>query len=208
MRTHVALAVMLLLGAVHAGAQPLSRPPAPFRSHSVSIMGGWSAPLSHDGLTGNWGPGPGASIEFLTSVNRFLAFGFDLEGSAFWFKGPGWASAYPSLPFRNPPVAQLVAGVVGRYTIAPGKKLSPYVGAVLGLSHVTGAEYRVDTDSGRVSYYYIPFQTRLAAALYCGVEYRFTRSFAFDAEARALEVINDPDVGTVAVLRGGFRFFF
>lgn len=208
MRTHVALAVMLLLGAMQTGAQPLSRPPAPFRNQSVIIMGGWSAPLSHDGLTGNWGPGPGASIEFLTSVSRFVAFGFDLEGSAFWFKGQGWTNAYPSLPFRNPPVAQLVAGVVGRYTIAPGKKLSPYVGAVLGLSHVTGAEYRVDTDSGRVSYYYIPFQTRLAAALYCGVEYRFTRSFAFDAEARAVEVFDDPDVGTVAVLRGGFRFFF
>jgi opacity protein-like surface antigen len=171
-------------------------------------MGGWSAPLSHDGLTGNWGPGPGASLEFLTAANRYLAFGFDLEGSAFWFKGPGWANAYPSLPFKNPPVAQILAGVVGRVTFAPGKKLSPYAGAVLGLSHVTGAEYRVDTDSGRTSYYYIPFQTRLAVSFYCGIEYRFSRSFAFDAEARAVEVIDDPDVGAVAVLRGGFRFFF
>ena len=29
-----------------------------------------------------------------------------------------------------------------------------------------------------------------------------------DAEARAVEVVDDPDVGAVAVLRGGFRFFF
>jgi hypothetical protein len=73
---------------------------------------------------------------------------------------------------------------------------------------MTGAEYRQETDSGRVTYYNIPFQTRLAVSLYGGLEYRFNRSFAFDAEARALYVNDDPDVGVTAVIRGGVRFYF
>jgi hypothetical protein len=147
-------------------------------------------------------------VEFLTAVSRTVSLGFDLEGSAYWFRGPEFTSAYPKVPFRNPPVAQIVAGVVGRLTIAPGKKLTPYCGGMVGISHMTGAEYRQQTDSGRVTYYYIPFQTRLAASLYGGLEYRFNRSFAFDAEARALYVNGDPDVGVTAVIRGGFRFLF
>jgi opacity protein-like surface antigen len=171
-------------------------------------MGGWSWPVSHDGLTKYWGPGPAASVEFLTAVSRAVSLGFDLEGSAFWFRGTVFASEHPALPFKNPPVAQIVAGIVARVTIAPGKRLTPYVGGMLGLSHMTGAEYRQQTDSGHVTYYYIPFQTRLAASLYGGVEYRISRSFAFDAEARALYVPDDTDVGITAVIRGGFRFLF
>jgi hypothetical protein len=200
--------VMLYLAAMQCAAQNLALPPSPVRNHSISILGGWSRPLSHDGLTKYWGSGPAASVEFLTGVSRTVSLGFDLEGAAYWFRGSEFASAYPKLPFRNPPVAQIVAGVVGRVTIAPGKKLTPYIGGMVGLSHMTGAEYRQQTDSGRVTYYYIPFQTRLAGSLYGGVEYRFSRSFAFDAEARALYVNGDPDVGVTAVIRGGFRFLF
>jgi opacity protein-like surface antigen len=145
---------------------------------------------------------------FLTSMSRTVSFGFDLEGSAFWFRGPEFAAAHPDIPFKNPPVAQIVAGVIGRFTVAPGKKLTPYLSGMIGISHMTGAEYRQETDSGSVTYYNIPFQTRLAFSLSGGLEYRFSRSLAFDAEARALCVINDPDVGVTAVLRGGLRFFF
>jgi len=208
MQKRSAVTVMLLLAAMQCAAQTLALPPAPVRTQSISIMGGWSWPLSHDGLTQYWGPGPAVSVEFLKAVSRTVSLGFDLEGAAYWFRGPEFAAAYPEVPFKNPPVAQIVAGVVGRFTIAPGKKLAPYVGGMIGLSHVTGAEYRQDTDSGRVTYYYIPIQTRLAASLYCGLEYRISRSFAFDAEARALYVHNDPDVGVTAVIRGGFRFLF
>jgi hypothetical protein len=203
-----AVIVALLAGVLECTAQSLVPPPAPVRNHSISVQGGWSWPLSHDGLTSYWGPGPAASVEFLTGVNRVVSLGFDLEGSAFWFRGPQFSSAFPKLPFRNPPLAQIVAGVVGRLTIAPGKKLTPYVGAMVGISHMTGAEYRVQTDSGRVTYYYIPFQTRLAGSLYAGLEYRISRSLAFDAEARALYVNDDPDVGITAVIRGGLRFLF
>ena len=204
-----AVIVAVLVGVSMCPAQSsLALPPAPVRNHSISIQGGWSWPLSHDGLTSYWGPGPAASVEFLTAVNRMVSLGFDFEGSAFWFRGPAFTSAYPKLPFRNPPVAQIVAGVVGRLTIAPGKRLTPYIGALIGISHVTGAEYRVQTDSRRVTDYYIPFQTRLAGSLYGGLEYRISRSLAFDAEARALYVNDDPDVGLTAVVRGGFRFLF
>lgn len=206
MRT--AVIFTLLLASVECGAQRLSPPPVPVRNQSIIISGGWSWPLSHDGLTKFWGPGPAASVEFLTTVNRALALGFDLAGSAYWFRGPEFARAYPTVPYRNPPVAQIVAGIAGRVTIAPGKRFTPYIGAMIGFSHMTGAEYRQATDSGRVTFFYIPFETRLAGSLSGGFEYRFSRSFAFDAEARALYVNGDPDAGLTATARGGFRFFF
>ncbi len=203
-----AVTVAVLMAAMQCAAQNLALPPSPVRSHSISVLGGWSWPVSHDGLTSYWGAGPSASMEFLKAVNRTVSFGFDLEGSAYWFRGPAFAAAYPNLPFRNPPLAQIVAGVIGRFTLAPGKKLTPYLGAMIGISHVTGAEYRQQTDSGRVTYYYIPFQTRLAGSVYAGLEYHISRSLAFDAEARALYVNDDPDVGVTAVVRGGLRFLF
>lgn len=208
MRKRNAVTLMLFLAAMQCAAQRLVLPPSPVRNHSVVVLGGLSWPLSHEGLTKYWGSGPAVSVEVLKAVSPVVSLGFDLEGAAYWFRGPVFASAYPSLPFKNPALAQIVAGVVGRFTIAPGKKLSPYFGGMIGISHMTGAEYRQETDSGHVTYYNIPFQTRLAASIYGGVEYHFSRSFAFDAEARALYVNDDPDVGVNAVLRAGFRFFF
>ncbi|HTO93446.1 MAG TPA: hypothetical protein VMM80_03715 [Bacteroidota bacterium] len=203
-----ALTAACLFSVIPCAAQRLSMPPAPLRTHSISVEAGWSWPLAHDGLTKYWGPGPGASIEFLTSVSRTVALGFNIDGSAYWFRGPAFVHDYPNLKFRNPPVAQIVAGVIGRITIAPGKRLTPYVGALLGFSHMTGAEYRQVTDTTSTTYFYLPFQTRLAVGLYGGLEYRISRGLAFDAEARALYVNNDPNVGASAVMRGGLRFFF
>jgi hypothetical protein len=183
-------------------------PPSPVRNHSIVVLGGWSWPLSHEGLTKFWGSGPSVSLEVLKAVSPVVSLGFDLEGAAYWFRGSEFVSAYPGLPFRNPPVAQIVAGVIGRFSIAPGKKFAPYTGGMIGFSHMTGAEYRQETGSGRVTYFNIPFQTRLAASLYGGIEYRVSRSLAFDAEARALYVNGDPDVGVTAVIRTGLRFIF
>jgi hypothetical protein len=147
-------------------------------------------------------------VEVLKAVSRTVSLGFDLEGAAYWFRGTDFMSAHPGLPFKNPPVAQIIAGVIARYTIAPGKQFTPYIGGMIGFSHMTGAEYRQATDSGHVTYYDLPFATRLAASLYGGFEYRVSRRFAFDAEARALYVNDDPNVGVIAALRAGFRFFF
>lgn len=208
MRKRNAVTAMVLLAAMQCAAQSPILPPSPVRTHSIVVLGGWSWPLSHGGLTQYWGSGPAIAVEALKAVSPVVALGFDFEGAAYWFRGPVFAAAYPNLPFRSPPVAQIVAGVVGRFTIASGKKFVPYIGGMIGFAHMTGAEYRQETDSGHVTYYNIPFQTRLATSLYGGVEYRFNRSLAFDAEARALYVHQDPDVGITAVLRGGFRFFF
>jgi len=203
-----ALTAVCLFIVMPCAAQRLSMPPAPLHVHSLAVEAGWSWPLAHSGLTKYWGPGPGASVEFLTSVSRYVSLGFDIDGSAYWFRGPAFVTDYPGLPFRNPPVAQIVAGVIGRVTLAPGKKLTPYVGAMLGISHMTGAEYRQVTDTTSTTYFYIPFQTRLAMGVYGGFEYRFNRALAFDAEGRMLYVNNDPNVGASAVVRGGLRFFF
>ena len=208
MRIRTAVTAVLFLAAMQCAAQGLSLPPGPLHNHSFVVMGGWAMPVSHDGLTTFWGAGPSLGVEFLTSVNRWIALGFTVDGSAYWFRGPLFGTMYPGLSLRSPALAQIVAGVVGRYTIAPGKKLSPYVGAMIGISHVTGAEYRVPTDTLTTTYYYMPFQTRLALGMYAGLEYRFSRTFACDLESRALYVNNDPNVGLTAVVRGGFRFFF
>jgi hypothetical protein len=145
-------------------------------------------------------------VEVLKGVSPVVSLGFDLEGAGYWFRGPVFAAAYPTLPFKNPAVAQIIAGVVGRFTITPGKKIVPYIGGMIGFSHMTGAEYRLETDSGHVTYYNLPFQTRLAASIYGGLEYRLSRSLAIDAEARALYVNEDPNVGVTTVLRAGLRF--
>jgi opacity protein-like surface antigen len=208
MRKRNAVTVMLFLAAMQCAAQSPLLPPSTVRTNSIVVLGGWSWPVSHEGLTKFWGSGPALSVEVLKSVSPVVALGFDLEAAAYWFRGPEFVAAYPSLPFRNPAVAQIVAGVVGRFAIAPGKKLSPYVGGMLGFSHMTGAEYRLETDSGHVTYFNLPFQTRLALSLYGGAEYRLGRSVAVDAEARALYVNDDPNVGLTTVLRAGFRFFF
>ena len=208
MRKRNAVTVMLFLAAMQCAAQRPVLPPSIVRSHSVVVLGGLSWPLSHDGLTQYWGSGPALSVEVLKAVSPVVSLGFDLEGAAYWFRGPVFATAYPKLPFKNPAVAQVIAGVVGRFTLAPGKKFAPYIGGMIGFSHMTGAEYRLETDSGHVTYYNIPFQTRLAASLYGGVEYRVSRVFALEAEARALYVNDDPDVGVTAVVRAGLRVFF
>ncbi len=210
MRKRNAVTVMLLLAVMQCAAQT-PRPPVPApaaRSNSISVMGGWAWPVSHPGLTTFWGPGPSASVEVLKGVSRTVSLGFDLEGAAFWFRGPTFGTAYPGLTFKTPPVAQIVAGVVGRFMLAPGKKLAPYLGGMIGFSHMTGAEYRQETSSGRVTYYDLPFQTRLAASLYGGLEYRASRSVAFDMEARALYVNDDPNAGLIVAVRGGIRLLF
>ena len=208
MRKRNAVTVLLLLAAMQCAAQSPMLPPSPVRNQSIVVLGGWSWPVSHDGLTKYWGSGPALTVEVLKGISPAVSLGFDLEGAAYWFRGPVFAAAYPSLPFKNPSVAQIIAGVVGRFTMMSGRKIVPYIGGMIGFSHMTGAEYIQQTDSGHVTYFNMPFQTRLAASIYGGLEYRLSRSLAIDAEARALYVNDDPNVGLTTVLRAGLRFFF
>lgn len=204
---HRVLWIALCVCAAECAAQPLP-PPVFLPSHSVWVLGGYSWPLSHHALTDYWRAGPTASVEFTSSVSRSVSLGFALDASAYWFRGQKFAQAYPGLPFKNPPVAQIFAGVVGRINLAPSKRLAPYIGASLGFSHMTGAEYIQEVNGVRVTYYNIPFQDRLAGGLLAGLEFRVKRTFALEVEARSLFVNNDPDVGATLAMRAGMRFLF
>jgi len=205
---HRGLSIAFCVFIAARSAAQILPPPVLVPTHSIWIMGGYAWPLSHPGLTQFWGPGPSGSVEFTSNVSRGVSLGFALDGSAYWFRGQKFAATYPGLPFKNPPVAQISAGVVARVSLAPTKKLAPYVGASIGFSHMTGAEYIQEVNGIRVTYYNLPFQDRLAASLLCGIEMRLKRSFALDVEARSLFVNNDPDVGATLAARAGMRFLF
>jgi hypothetical protein len=176
--------------------------------HAVSVTGGYSWPLSREGITEFWDPGPAASINFSVTVNRSVSVGLGFELAKFRFNASRFADAYPGVEPQPDDILWTSVFVGGRYAFLPGMRTNPYFGCSIGASRLTEALHRVVVDGMRTTYYSVGGTTRLTACAAAGTDIFFNRSLAFELEIRGLAVHNDPDLGFAVSAHAGLRFAF
>jgi len=209
MSCRLLMAALIVVVAAEGSAQQATRSPSPVLpagGPSLWIFGGMSWPLSRSGFTEYWQAGPAGAVDFTTNVSRRLSVGIELDAAAYWFRAEKFVASHPGVPLRNTPVAMINIALIGRYELMKGKKFGPYIGLALGAVRITEAVYQQIVDSVRVTYYSIPAKTRLTMACIGGAEYKVSRKFALDGEARLMYVHHDPDVGLTLTVRAGVRF--
>ena len=197
--------------------RPSSRPVARLVDFAVgraiTFNGGVSVPVSKKGLTEFWNYGPGFSIGFLKHIKDTThaavhAFGAGLDVSIFRFKTPEFQKRFPSVELRAKNIALIHAYLRWKYLLYRTQRLSPFVGASIGIAQTTGATYKDVIASVRVTYYDVPARTRLTLGIQGGVAYSFSPSFALEAEGSWYYIHNDPNIGLGFSLRLGGRVKF
>ena len=206
------LLITLILFAVacpQARAQVVAKPKQQFvKRPSLIVLGGYGVPLSHESLTEFWNGSASGSLQFLVPVQRSLSFGVGLDGTYLPFDEASFAARYgsevDSIPSSNMGLFSL--SLISRFIFAPGYRLTPYLTAGLGASHVTGAVYKEKVSGVTRRYFDIPRKTRLSAQLAAGMALALSPSVAIDAEGRATYIVNDDDLGLLVCLLVGVRF--
>ena len=197
--------------------RPVSRPvprPVDFAAgRAFTFNGGVSVPVSKKALTEFWNYGAGFSLGFLKHIRdsshaAVHALGVGLDVSILRFKAADFQTRFPSVELRAKNMAFVHAYLRWKYLLHRTKRLSPFVGATIGIAQLTGATYREVIDSVRVTYYDIPSRTRLALGIQGGVAFAFSPSFAVEAEGSWYYVHNDPNIGLGFSLRLGGRVRF
>ncbi|HET6272207.1 MAG TPA: hypothetical protein VFG32_04455 [Bacteroidota bacterium] len=177
----------------------------PYRKQSLIISFGAGIPQSRNGLTSFWEMGPSISVKFMVNVNRALAFGMGLDLAYLKFNEQSFQSELPGIPVRSKDITLGMLSLAMKYSLLPSMRVSPFVGATLGATRLTGAVYKETVDSVLVTYYNIPGRTRLTFGLTAGVDIYLVRWLALQMEAKTSYVHNDPNLGFTSFLRAGIR---
>ena len=202
------LGLLLLLDAGVAVSQQTRLRPVrrSYARPTLIVTGGVAEPLSHESLTDFWLRGPAASVAFTLDVQRWLALGIEFGGAQFYFDRAAFGLKYPGVPIEAQNAGMIDAHLLAKFMFDPRMIFSPYLTGTLGATHWTGASYKEELPGQpRRIFYDIPRKTRLAAGLTLGADIVLSSWFAVVVEARASTVINDPDLGLTAALRGGVR---
>jgi hypothetical protein len=206
------LPAVIAAGELDAQVRPDSRAAperkAPALRQAISLTAGYSWPLSREGITEFWQPGPTASIGFSVAVNRSVSLGLGLDLARFRFSESRFASANPGIAPQKDDVFWTSVSVGGRFAFLPGMRTNPYLSGSVGASRLTEALYRVVVDGTRTTYYHVGGSTRLTAFLGAGADIFFNRSLALEVEIRGAYIHNDPDFGLALSGQGGLRFAF
>ena len=188
--------------------RPVPAKPAVNLKKQITVLAGAGIPLSKEGLTQFWKLGPSGSLSFLVNVTPPTSVGIGADFSMLYFKMADFGSTFPTVPVQRKDIAMIHIYVGFKQSFSPARVFSPYIAGTVGAARVTGASYKEIIDSVRVTYYDIPGRTRLAASFALGTDIVLSRVIAFTMEAKATYFHNDPDVGVMSFVRGGFRFSF
>jgi hypothetical protein len=200
------LLILVLVSHPAARGQQSDRAQSKQRNPSLTLTFGVAEPLSHASLTDFWLRGPVGSISFTVDVRRSVALGVGLDVSIFYFSQTAFIERFPGVPIHATDIGIVDLYLISKFMFRPGMRLSPYLTLTLGASHNTGASYKIEEPLPRKIYYDIPRSTRLALGLVLGTDIVLSRWFALVLEAKLSYVHNDPNIGLLGFLRGGFRF--
>jgi len=176
------------------------------RNPSLTFTFGLAEPLSREAFTDFWLRGPVGSVSFAVDVRRSVALGVGLDVSVYYFNQTGFIEKYPDVPIHQTHIGIIDLYLMSKFMFRPGMVISPYLTVTIGASHFTGASYKIEEPLPRKIYYDLPRSTRLALGLALGTDFVVSRWFALVLEAKLSYIHNDPNVGLLAFLRGGFRF--
>jgi hypothetical protein len=172
---------------------------------TLAFLAGAVFPLSHEGLTDFWMRGPGGTLVLMFDLNPAVGVGIGADAGLLSFRKKEFGDRYPGIPWQATDLGFFHLYLEWKYTIAPYKRLSPFVGATIGPARVSGASYGTMIDSVRVTYYDLPGRTRLALGGLCGLDFALVRGVALEAEMRCVYLLNDPNAGMLLILHAGGR---
>jgi hypothetical protein len=176
------------------------------RNPSLTLTFGLAEPLSREAFTDFWLRGPVGSVSFTVDVRRSVALGVGVDVSVYFFNQTAFLEKYPGVPIHQTTIGIIDLYLMSKVMFRPGMVISPYLTATLGASHSTGASYKIEEPLPRRIYYDLPRSTRLSLGLALGTDIVVSRWFALVVEAKLSYIHNDPSIGLLAFLRGGFRF--
>lgn len=176
------------------------------RNRTIEIWGGIGIPLTHPSFTKYWLRGPSAGVKLLFSASEHTKLGFGAEATLYSFRRGNFAAQNPGVFVQAKHMVFVNVYLSMRRYFQPTLRTSPYVGAELGFSRISGAEYKEIVNGIRVTYYDIPGALRLTASAVLGVDQYLSRRFAIQVDVRATYIHNDPSVGVILGGRGGVKF--
>lgn len=176
------------------------------RRKTVDVTVGTTFPVSHPGLKEFWMQGPAGGVCFLFKASETTRLGLGGEASLFSFRLGAFARAFPQADIQESLIATVYLYIALRHDLMPRARLSPFVGAEIGVIRSTGAEYKPVIDDVRRTYYDIPNIARLAGSVSLGVDYFIFKVIALQMQARVAYVLNDPNIGMLVSTQAGFKF--
>jgi hypothetical protein len=196
---------------LHAQTSPSGKPQDVFhllyapRDKTIEVVGGITLPLSHAGLTDFWLRGPSLGATFLVRANYNIKFGVGGEAALFSFRRGAFALAYPGIVTQARNLATVYLYIAVRNYLKPSVRMTPFIGAEIGVLRTTGAEYKDFVAGVRNTYYEIPGMSHLASSVSAGVDYYIFRRTALQIHGRALYVFNDPNTGLLFTVHAGVK---
>ncbi len=194
-------------------AQPVSQDQEPVprivyspRDRTLEISGGMTLPLSHAGLKEFWLRGPSVGVGFLFRANDLIRYGIGGEVAQFSFRRGAFAERFPDVIQQVTHLTGVYLFLALRNYLRPGLRMSPFIGAEVGILRMTGAEYKAVINGVRRTYYEIPAMSHLAASVSAGLDYYVSRTIALQVQGRVMYVFNDPDTGLLVAIHAGVRF--
>jgi hypothetical protein len=176
------------------------------RNETIEIMGGVTFPISHVPLKSFWLRGPSAETAFYFKANDHIRFGVGLEAALLSFRRGTFARTFPGVPVQARTLTSIYLYLGMRNYLKPSVRMTPFIGAEIGVVRCSGAEYKEIIGGVRHTYYDIPGMSHLAASCSAGLDYYFIRRMAVQVEGRAIYVMNDTDTGLLLAAHAGFKF--
>lgn len=176
------------------------------RGKTVDVTLGATFPISHAGLKEFWMLGPSGGVCFLFKATEQMRLGIGGEASLFSFRRGTFQRAFPEAEIQESLLSTVYLYIALRHYMAPRDRLSPFVGAEIGVLRSTGAEYKPVIDGVRRTYYDVPDIARLTGSVSAGLDYYIFRVIAVQVQGRAVYVVNDPNIGVLLTAHAGLKF--
>jgi hypothetical protein len=176
------------------------------RERTIEIWGGIAHPLTHASFKRYWMRGPAAGFAMYFRASEHVKIGFGAEATLFSFRAGNFVKWNPTVPAQVKDIVAVNVFLSMRRYFQPTLRTSPFIGAEVGFTRITGAEYKDFINNVRITYYDVPGSFRLTASATFGIDHYLSRKIALQGEARLTYLHNDPNVGLFLGARAGLKF--
>ena len=176
------------------------------RERTLEIWGGMSHPFNHRSFKRYWMRGPAAGFSMHFRASEHVKIGFGAEATLFSFRAGNFQVWNPSVPVQIKDIVTLNVFLSMRRYFQPTLRTSPFIGAEVGFTRITGAEYKDIVNAVRVTYYDVPGSFRLTASGTLGIDHYLSRTIAIQGEAHLTYLHNEPNLSLFVGVRGGLKF--